>query len=161
LSALYKIHLLEDGSGYQFKTSSGDVYVAYFTEFTLLDSEENEIPVVSFGFACKRSTEEKPRYDSKVKQTIVYIIQDFFNKQPDDAVLYMCMNNDGKARSRHVTFNNWYRELNTDLEKHSSSSEQGNSGFYGSILLKSNNPNKKKLIASFYFTIGYWGLNDF
>ena len=154
MSALYEIEPL--ANGYQFITSTGAIYIAYFTEFILLDLQENEVPVVSFGFASKNSGEVKQRYDSKVKHTLIHIIKDFFHKQPD----YVCMNSDGKARNRHITFNSWYHELSEGLEKHSSSSESGKQGFYASILFKSTNPQKKKLIASFYFTIDYWGLND-
>jgi len=160
LSARYNVELLNEGTAYKFTTSSDDIYIAYFTEFTMLDSDENELTVVSFGFTCKRSGQNRQRYDSKVKHTIVRIINNFFDTQPEDAILYICMTNDGKARNRHITFNNWYHELNNGLEKHSSSSEHGKQGFYASILFKSNNPQKKRLISSFYFTIGYWGLND-
>ncbi|PWK79975.1 hypothetical protein LX99_00436 [Mucilaginibacter oryzae] len=151
----------DEGEEYRFTTSSGDLYIAYFTEFVLLDPSGTEIKVLSFGFTRKQAIETKKRYDSKVKHTIVFIINHFFEKQPDDAVLYMCMTNDGKARNRNVTFNNWYHELNSNLEKHSSSSELGRGGFYASILFKVNNPNKRRLISSFYFTIDYWGLNDY
>ncbi|AYL96369.1 DUF6169 family protein [Mucilaginibacter celer] len=156
----YNVEITEDKE-YRFTTSSGILYNAYFTEFTLIDPDENEIKVVSFGFTCKETISTKRYYDSKVKHTIVYIINHFFETQPDDAVLYMFMTNDGKARNRHVTFNNWYHELNNNLEKHSSSSELGKKGFYASILFKTNNPQKKRLISSFYFTIDYWGLNDY
>jgi hypothetical protein len=161
LSARYEIEILEDNAGYKFATSSGDIYIAYFTEFILLDTKEQDVPVLSFGFTCKRADEKKRQlHDSKVKKTIIHIIKAFFNDQNDNAFLYMCMNHDGKARNRHITFNRWYNEFNEDIEKHNSSEVHGKLGFYGSILFKKNNPNKQKLIDSFYFTINYWGLNE-
>lgn len=160
MSARYNVELLEEGNVYKFNTSSGDIYIAYFTEFIMLDPDENEVTVISFGFTCKRSGRHRQRYDSKVKHTIVHIINIFFANQPNDAILYMCMTNDGKARNRHIIFNNWYHELNNGLEKHSSSSEHGKKGFYASILFKSNNPQKMRLISAFYFAIDYWGLNN-
>ena len=98
MSARFEVEILPDGAGYKFITSSGDVYIAYFTEFILLDPSEQEISVVSFGFTCKRADEEKRQhYDNKVKHTIIHIIEAFFNEQTENAILYICMNNDGKA----------------------------------------------------------------
>ncbi|MDR3693028.1 DUF6169 family protein [Mucilaginibacter sp.] len=84
----------------------------------------------------------------------------FFYDQNDNAILYVCINNDEKARNRHITFCKWYNEFGQSFEKHSSSELHGKLGFYGSILFKKDNPNKQKLIDSFYFTINIWGLNE-
>jgi len=161
LSSPYEFEKLKNGAGYKFVTSSGDIYIAYFTEFVLLDQSERDISVVSFGFNCKRADEEKRQhFDEKVKQTIIYIIKEFFDEQGENAILYMCMNNDGKARDRHIIFNRWFNEFKEGFEKHNSSEVNGKLGFYGSILLKKGNPDKQKLIDSFYFTINYWGLDE-
>jgi hypothetical protein len=162
LSARYDVEILADGAGYKFITSQGDIYIAYFTEFILLDPLEEEISVVSFGFDCKRAQVKKKRqhYDDMVKHTIIHIIETFFYDQSENALLYICMNNDGKARNRHIAFNKWYIEFSEGFEKHNSSQALGKLDFYGSILIKKNNPNKRKLIDSFYFTINYWGLNE-
>ena len=160
MSARYEVEIPPDGAGYKFTTSSGDIYIAYFTEFILLDPSEQEISVVSFSFNRKRADEKRQRHDNKVKHTIIHIIKEFFNEQTENAILYICMNSDGKARNRQITFNGWYNEFSEDFEKHNSSEAHGKLGFYGSILFKKNNPSKQKLIDSFYFTINYWGLND-
>ena len=122
---------------------------------------EREVPVVSFGFTCKRANEERRlRYDERVKHTIIHLVREFFSTQNAKAILYMCINNDGKARNRNITFNKWYNALTEDIEKHDSLESHGKLDFYCSILIEKSNPNKQKLIASFYFTINYWGLND-
>lgn len=161
MSARYDVEILADGAGYKFITSSGDIYVAYFTEFVLLDPSEQEVSVVSFGFNCSRADENKRRsYDNRIKRTIIHIIETFFYDQNDNAILYLCINNDEKARNRHITFCKWYNEFGESFEKHSSSEVHGKLGFYSSILFKKKNPNKQKLIDSFYFTINIWGLNE-
>ena len=161
MSSLYEFEKLKDGAGYRFVTLAGDIYIAYFTEFILLDRSGRDISVVSFGFNCQRANQDKRHpYDSKVKQTIIYIIKEFFDDQDENAILYLCINNDGKARERQIIFNTWYNEFNEDFEKHNSSEVHGKLGFYGSILFKRSNPNKQKLIDSFYFTINYWGMNN-
>lgn len=161
MSARYDVEILADGAGYKFITSSGDLYIAYFTAFVLLDPAEQEVPVVSFGFNRKRADEKQRQcYDSKIKNTIIHIIEAFFYDQSDSAILYICFNGDGKARNRHIVFSKWYKEFSKDFEKHNSSETHGKLGFYGSIVFEKSNPNKVKLVDSFYFTINYWGLNE-
>ena len=160
MSARYEAIASADGLSYEFITSSGDLYVAYFTIFTLLDAGLNEIEVTSFGFTCKR-VKGKYRYDIKVKNTIVHLILEFFGRQGDSAILYLYINNDGRERNRHIAFGSWFNEMKSGFERHSSSAEQGKMGFYSSIIFKSNNPYRLKLIESFYFTIGYyWQLDE-
>lgn len=69
-----------------------------------------------------------------LKYTIIHIIETFFYDQNDNAILYVCINNDEKARNRHITFCKWYNEFDQSFEKHSSSEVHGKLGFYGSIL---------------------------
>ena len=157
MSVRYNIERAADGASYTFQTTSGITYFAYFTEFALLEADEQEVNVVSFGFTCD-SFNPIQRHDTKVKQTIIHIVNEYFKSKPDAAVLYMCMNNDGKGRNRHVTFSRWFNESESELEKYDFASKNTGGGFYSSIILKSANPDKEKLIAAFYFTIHYWGL---
>jgi len=157
LSARYEIILLEDETGYQFTTSSGDVYIAYFTEFIIVDSNQTDIPVTSFSFNCKRNS-GLHGHDAMVKNTIVYLIMEFFNHQDDAAILYLCLNSDGKERNRHITFGKWFNEidLKDEFERYSTLAEHAKTGLYSSILFKKTNPNRLKLIESFYYTISYY-----
>lgn len=158
--AQYEINRNNNGTSYQFITSSGNTYVAYFTEFTLQDKNGNEIPTVSFGFSCKLANTEKPqRYDTKIKYTIISIITEYFSAQPADAILYFCMTQDGKAKNRHITFDRWFKEAGNELEKHDAPKESAQQGFYGSIVIKSTNPDKQKFIEAFYYTVEFWGLS--
>jgi len=156
----YDTILLSKGGGYQFTTSDGDVYIAYFTEFTLIDSNQNEILATSFGFANKEGNKSH-RHDVKIKNTIIHLIMEFFENQDDAAILYICINNDGRERNRHITFGRWFNEMNKDFERYSSLGEHAKAGFYSSIIFKNTNPRRLKLIESFYFTIAYyWGLGE-
>jgi len=105
LSARYEINRNKDGTSYHFIISSGNTYIAYFTEFTLQDEIGTEVQALIFGFSCKLANEEKPqRYDIKIRTTIIYIVKEFFGTQPKDTILFLCMNRDGKAKNRHITF---------------------------------------------------------
>ena len=159
MSARYEINRNEDGNSYQFITSSGNTYIAYFTEFILQDKNNNEILTVSFGFSCKLGNEQKPqRHDTKIKQTIIYIINGFFKAQPADAILYLCMNQDGRAKNRHITFDRWFKEAGEDLEKYDAPNKSAGHNFYCSIIIKSANPDKQKFVDAFFYTLEFWGL---
>ncbi|MFC5283227.1 DUF6169 family protein [Pedobacter alpinus] len=159
MSARYEINRNENGTSYHFITSSGNTYIAYFTEFTMLNRNRKDVPILSFGFSCKLTDDDEPqRYDRKIKSTIIYIIEEFFNALPTESILYFCMNQDGKAKNRHLIFDKWFKEFSHGLEKHNTPEASAKHDFYGSILLKSANPNKQKFIDAFYFTIDYWDL---
>lgn len=158
MSAHYEVNRNKDGTSYHFTTSSGNIYIAYFTEFTLQDKNYGEVPILSFGFLCKKiNLEKQQRYDEKIKYTIIYIINEFFRAQPNDAILYLCMNQDGKAKNRHITFDRWFKEAANNLEKHDAPEKSAAQGFYSFIVLKSENLDKQKFIDAFYFTINLWG----
>ncbi len=153
----YDLSLTADGKAYQFTTDTGEVYIAYFTEFTLGNTNGEDIIITSFGFEkSTASKNEKERYDAKVKATIQFIIKEFFDKFPDSGVLYLCLNNDERARNRHITFSKWFHELGDAYEKYDSPSIYREDGFYSSLVLKSLSSRKKELREAFYHTIEYW-----
>ncbi len=85
--------LTVDESGYHFRTDSGIKYTAFFTNYSLYDSDGNEHIVYSFGFERDGSYAAKKfefRYDYKIKNTIIKLIGDFFDRHGENALLYFC-----------------------------------------------------------------------
>ena len=157
MSNHYDLSLTSDGKAYQFTTSTGDLYIAYFTEFVLQNSTGEDILIPSFGFEKRSSiSSEKERYDAKVKATILFIIRDFFGKNPEAGVLYLCLNNDEKARNRHITFSKWFRELGSGYEKFDAPVYYRKVGLYSSIVVLTKSARKNELKEAFYYTIEYW-----
>lgn len=159
MSDRYELTTSEDGLTYQFTTDFGEQYIAYFTEFTLRDFSDMEFMVPMFGFEPRNAGMDKGKriFDRKIKNTIQYIIQEFFTKNPENSILYLCSQEDEKARQRKVTFSGWFQELDTDTYiKCDSPKELSFDKFYCSIILLKDNPNKDYLISAFYYTINYW-----
>lgn len=155
LSSLYS--LSPSKGGYIFTNTAGDGYYTYFTPFTLQAKDTAPIETVSFGFECKRVNPDKRQvYDDKAKRTIVHIIKNYFDKSNGNALLYICLNSDGKARHRNIIFGKWFKELGQGYERHKSKVETENLDFFSSILVKVDNPKKKSIINAFHFTIDYW-----
>ncbi|RKR85685.1 hypothetical protein BDD43_5956 [Mucilaginibacter gracilis] len=157
--SLYKIY--PEKEGYRFTTTNGDEYYAYFTPFTLQTPYHTTTDIVSFGFECKRrNAQTKPLYDECTARTIVHIINNYFKLNGDNALLYICLNNDDFARHRNLIFGKWFNEFGRGYERHKSDAITGEMNFYSSILIKEDNPEKIKLIEAFYFTINYWFPNE-
>jgi hypothetical protein len=157
LSNHYDLSSTPDGKAYQFITNKGERYVAYFTEFVLQAPDGKDIVIPSFGFEKQTITSSKGEgYDDRVKATILFIIQEFFEKNPDNGVLYLCYNNDGKARNRHITFGKWFRELDAAYEKFDSPVAYRSAGLYSSLITSKMSERTAQLKTAFYFTIEYW-----
>ena len=147
----------EDELSYQFTTDSGDKYTAYFTEFFLQNEQGEDIEVTSFGFERLKATQDgPPRFDAKIKATIQYLLLEFFKKNADNAILYICFPGDGMARNRKITFASWFNDLSNDFIKRDSYTKHAECNFYSSIIVSKNNPQKDNLINAFYHTLSYW-----
>jgi len=147
------------GSEYEYKfiTGSGDHYVAYFSYFTLLSGADGEIEVFSFGFLRENFTQPLPdRIDPRIRATIQYIIADFFKKNGQSAIVYICDQADGKARQRSLLFSRWFSELSDTYIKCDSHARYAEFDFYSSIIIPNTNPDKGKLVDAFYYTLRYW-----
>lgn len=162
MSGRYNISPTKDNKGYEFITSSGSKYLTYFTEFILTDSNYEEVKVISVSFICSR-TKVKYVYDKKVESTVVSIIFDFFKDVNQHSILYICLNNDGSARGRGITFSRWFNKVNVvgNYEMYKSSPKYASLGFYSALIVKNDYTLKQYVISAYYHTIDiHWGLSD-
>ena len=153
----------ETPDGYEFSTVNNLDYLIYFTSFFLQKpATGGDIKVYSLGITCRQGDDFKvSRKDVLIKNTIIIIIRDFFLKNTEDAVLYICMT-DRSARERRLTFGRWFREWgDSEYEKYDCSEECTKEGFYCSIIVGCRNQRKSEFIDSFYYTINsYFGLDN-
>lgn len=88
--------------------------------------------------------------------TIQRIIQDFFKKNSNSAIVYIRDQTDGKAKQSSQTFTHWFETLSEIYIKCDSHAKNKADDFYSSIVIPISNPDKGKLIDSFYYTIQLW-----
>jgi hypothetical protein len=119
--------------GYEFTTDQGIIYKLYFSSFYLTDEIGDDIKVLSFGFYNEPETFHIK--DPRVKVTIVGFIKDFFNKNPDIGMLYLCDQKGDLARHRRIIFGKWYRDIEHEIEKHDCREYHAKLGYYSSILV--------------------------
>ena len=150
MSAQYELTLTESGS-YFFTTESGYNYFPYFTQYFLYDEDGNEHKVFHFGFERDRSYNRnkfEDKYDERIKNTIIYIVREFFRKNGESAVLYFCYEADGLSRHRSITFSKWFKEL-SGISLHKRNARYKEHFLYSALLVKTNNPLRKLLTNAF------------
>ena len=145
---LNRYNLAPHKDGYQFTTDAGITYIVYFSQYFLTTPEGEEIIVYSFGFEC--SGDRCESYDEKIRNTIISIIEEFFQQHQQEGLLYICLTLDGMARHRRITFGKWYRTIACNIERHDCREWHAREGYYTSILVRSDNPQKDKMITAFY-----------
>ncbi|RXK86957.1 DUF6169 family protein [Filimonas effusa] len=154
-----RYNLAEDGLTYKFTTASGDLYIAYFTEFILTTKDGGELCIPMFGFERKSQhllQESRMHFDEKVKNTLQHLIREFFRLNPDKGVVYICSQDGGKQRARHVTFSRWFNDLGDAYAKYDSPEEYNENTFYSSLILLNANAEKEQYIDAFFHTIEIW-----
>jgi hypothetical protein len=157
LQSLYD--LTEDGQSSTFINKTGDEYLVYINTYFLMDpdGEEGEyIEVYMLGFDCKQANPDRRRiFDAKTRKTILSVFEDFMQKKPLDAFVYVCDNSDNFARNRRVTFGRWFNEEDAGLvyERYHSSIKFNDSSLYSSLIVKQDNPDKDNFVRAFRFTI--------
>lgn len=104
------------------------------------------------GFFCEppRLLKDGKGYDEKVKNTIVGIIADYFTKRQNDGLLYVCDTSNGLGQHRNITFSKWFNEVNMPIERHKGTFSCESNGFYTSLLIHTENPDKDYYIEAFY-----------
>ena len=145
----YNLSKTEQGV-YQFTTDSGSDYTAFFTSYQLQDQENNIHTVYSFGFDRSgkfNNGKFQHEYDEKIKNTIIYIIKDFFLKNDNKALLYFCYSGDENSRQRSILFSKWCRdEASSDIDHLRKTTVINDEVLYGGILLLKSNPLRELLV---------------
>jgi hypothetical protein len=137
---------------YNFTTDSNHHYLLYLSESQLVDSDGNSHTLYNIGFSrdddfvCDSFT---VKFDSKIRNTILFILNRVLQEYEHRALIYFCFGDDGYARHRKIIFNSWSKLLNIPIAKYDSTISYEGSEIYGSLILLSDNPLKGLIIEAF------------
>ncbi len=93
---------------YNFATKNDILYrVAFVVDETFSAISGEEIPNI-YQLIIEKATDELEPLDTKVSKTIEHIIERFFQKT-ENALIYVCSDEDEKAAIRHKIFDRWYQ----------------------------------------------------
>jgi len=126
----YKVIQTQHNS-FQFTTDYGNVYEVGFVVENMFDFDG------VYQFYIEEKISINKRFDAKIEQVIVVILEEFFSHQ--NAILdYICDTSDGKQAARNRLFMQWIRQ-HADAKNYSYrnlSVEVEGITFYASVLLK-------------------------
>lgn len=104
----YKI--TEQKDGFIFKTDFDSFYKITFLKHNAFD----DLGFSSYEFGFYPVGDTKKKKDPRIENTIIFALDDFFQKNPDCIILYVCDSLDNRARERNILFNRWYKKYASD-----------------------------------------------
>lgn len=138
----------EDGNEYLFKTEHDILYSIIFDQETIILNGQ------AYWFNLyNRSWKNSPN-DHKIQETINYIIEDFFNNNPN-VLLYMCDTADEKQEIRSRLFLRWYNNYKHKerfIFKAVEFEDEGIKNYISLIVAKANN-NIEEILSIFNYEV--------
>ena len=103
---MYKYFRIEDENPlFYFKTKLGYTYTVSFTLESFGNSYFQYLSILDFSELEGRKSPK----DDKISATIIQIIDDYFNQNPETIIHYVCDSTDGYHRSRSRLFSMWFK----------------------------------------------------
>ena len=133
----------KDGS-YLFKTDYGIVYkISFMEDDTIWDSGAYQFLITNLSNSASPN-------DSKLKLTILYILESFF-KVNNDILLYICETGDGKQAMRNRLFIRWFQQYSEHHLYYFKTLEIQAEGImnFAAIIVRFDNPKINEIIQEF------------
>lgn len=143
---IYYVMLSPRGS-YIFETDNGIHYTISFEEETSFGGCN------TYQFVIEKRERARSAHDPKVEQTILAIVNQFFQEHLD-VLLYMCDDSDGREANRNRLFLAWFKK-HASPERFTIRTANAvieGKGFYAAIIVENRNPLMKAIIDDFEMT---------
>jgi len=129
---------------YYFRTSHGTIYkIGFMTDDTIWESG-------AFQFIIVNENNTSSPNDTRLRETIFCIIEDFFRANPE-ILLYLCETGDGKQASRNRLFARWFKGYDKRHLYYFDTVEMKADGIenFAAIIVQKTNRNLKEIVATF------------
>lgn len=147
--APYKVkHSVKEGF-VVFTTDNGVTLMVGFSSTNLITSDD------AYEFVIINAEHKPSPRDTKVKETIVAIVDEFFHSN-NNTILYLCETGDGKQALRNRLFQDWFTSYtlkNNYVFLSTTITDEENTRNYATIIARNDNPNLEAVIEEFYATI--------
>lgn len=142
-----EVNLTASGT-FTFGTGRNRYIVGFVEDYTILDSGV-------YQFFIENADNHKNTLSSKVYQTIIAIIEEFF-KVNDSAILYICDTSDGKQSARDRLFSMWFNSYEGHFNYTLSrvSIQIDGIDYYASLLISNSNPAYAEVLSAFNDFVG-------
>ena len=153
--APYSVTATKDPNWVMFKTDYGVLYAAGF------DRDDTSMPETeTYQFTILNGNHKKSPRDSKVRETIVAIIEDFFVEN-NEVMLYICETGDSKQSMRSRLFEYWFNHYKKGwnvMYLYATVKDDAGVLNYAAIIIRQDHPRLKEIIRE--FTDAVTVLND-
>lgn len=106
---MYEYYKIEgDAPLFYFRTNRNNEYAVEFTEHNI----ESKYIYKAFELSFYIVEEITKRNDLKISKTIIQIVKDFFDENPNSVVVYICDSQDNRQHNRNRLFNRWFIKSN-------------------------------------------------
>lgn len=148
----YNFNFNEKSNTYNFTTKNAIQYsIAFVVDETFSTISGEEITGI-YQLVIEKISDEIEPFDAKVSKTIEKIIEQFFENE-QNSLIYVCSEDNRKAKTRQNTFNRWYNNsrCKNKIKKidnviHFEVNDSDLQKVYTSFLFHINNTNQVKLI---------------
>ena len=140
--APYKLE--QEGDIYLFETDFGIQYAVWFEQ----DPVSTTTP--AYWFNLTNHSQKASPNDTKIRSTVIFIVEDFFRSNPD-ILLYMCDNANEQQAMRSRLFLRWFNAYGQQLEYYTRTEmvKDGEEENYIAIILKRSHPQFQEIIDLF------------
>ena len=145
----YQVHCGDSVGLFKFMSSNNVVFGVAFEKDDLLQTCE------SYQFAITNYEGKKSPRDAKVRETILAIVEEFFEKN-QAALLYICETGDGMQKMRSRLFRSWfsiYGETDGYLYLPMTVFDDEDNENYTALILRKDHPRFKDVVSEFTNTI--------
>lgn len=137
---------------YNFTTRNNVLYrVAFVVDETFSSVSNQEISNI-FQLIIDKASDEPEPYDAKVSKTIEDIVERFFHNALN-SMIYVCSEEDDKAKTRFKVFDRWYKKsdykefiVKIDNIIQFKISETETQKLYTSFMFHQDNPTRQTLV---------------
>lgn len=146
----YSVWSMREGE-YFFKTDFDVLYIIRIEEDQTIWQEG------AYEFSIINENKKSSPNDKKVRDTILYIIEEFFECNPD-ILLYQCETGDNRQAVRDRLFIKWFKEYmgNEKYYIKISTIIAEDIENYTSIIVQKSNPNLENIILDFDNFVGFF-----
>lgn len=153
---ILSVESINNNSPYKVEHATNKAFVTFSTDYDVDYLVGFEYDDTSFGFATYQliiinSNNKKSPRDAKLRDTIVAIVEDFFNNN-ENVLLYICETGDSKQAMRNRLFQYWFSSyINKNLFTFVSASVTDEEGMvnHAAIILRSDNPQMPYIVSEF------------
>lgn len=132
------------GDTIEFVTDSGVEYqINFMPDYTLWEE-------YAYQFVIINKNKKSSPNDSKLKDTLIYIVEDFFENNKN-ILLYICETGDGKQAARSKLFLRWFASYSRSSEYFFKSTEviSDEEQDFAAIILRKDNPDFIEITRDF------------